>query len=196
MRNSLAANPVLELSTPPSQPAFSERITRPLRKGFRELTAFLAPYLAAMRDGRITTPTLAASLNHLAAHTTASAPLGSLPRDCRCLLQGYSTPDNAPVLRDFLKSLGIAAPRLWAVDLYDLRAIYDELGIPQPEMDFCVADATALPADFPAGGFDLVVQDFLFNCLPPSHYPRLLAETSLTIFASPQLRIIPDRIPL
>jgi ubiquinone/menaquinone biosynthesis C-methylase UbiE len=141
------------------------------------LEAFFAPYLMAMETGRITTPTLGASLQCISAQPDFEVHLRNLPRKTRCVLQGYSTPDNAEVLGAFLGRFGIDGEELHAVDLYNLEVVYKELNLPLPRLKYHLADATALPKTFEAA-FDLVIQDFLLNCVPHADQPRLLSETA------------------
>jgi ubiquinone/menaquinone biosynthesis C-methylase UbiE len=155
-----------------------ETSTRPLGKGYRDIVAFLEPYLSAASKGKTATPTLTASLRSLSHCRQIGAQMRRLPKNPACLLQGYSTPGNAAGLRDFLRGHGVDRPRLWAIDLFDIRAVYEALGIALPEFEFTVADAAALPPLFQDQVFDLVVQDFLLNCLPLADDGKLLLETA------------------
>lgn len=161
-----------------TRPLLPEASARPVGKGYRDIVGFLAPYFAAARSGASATPTLAASLRSLLPQALIAAHLRRLPSAVACLLQGYSTPGNADALRDFLGAHGVRSPRIWAVDLYDLRAVYRALRMPPPQMEFAVADAAALGALFPDGAFDVIVQDFLLNCLPLGRHGPLLEETA------------------
>ena len=101
-----------------------------------------------------------------------------LPRNASVLIQGYSAPGNSNALHIFLREIGVDKPHLMAVDLFDVREMYSALDISLPDTDFHIADATALPSEFCDGFIDLVVQDFLINCLPPKYYFELFQETA------------------
>lgn len=153
-----------------------EDMVRPLKKGYVHLEAFLAPYIRALETGQVTTPTLAASLRWIAAQPDLKPHLQRLPGNARCLMLGYSTPDNEEALRSFLGAYGIDGAKLHAVDLYNLKAVYRKLNLPLPRLKYHVADATALPKIFESA-FDLVIQDFLLNCVPHADQVRVLSET-------------------
>jgi SAM-dependent methyltransferase len=119
-------------------------------------------------------PTLTHSLAALGRLPGMAAALDRLGANRRCLLQGCTAPGNAVALRRFLGETGGGQVDITAVDLLDLPAIYARLGWPMPDMRFVRADARDLSARFPPDSFDLVVQDFLLNCAPPSHAPALL----------------------
>lgn len=147
----------------------------------READQFVARYAPNMSRatgqpaGPPLVPTLADSLAFLGRLPGMAAALDGLGANRRCLLQGCTAPDNAVALRRFLGETGGGHVDVTAVDLLDLPAIYARLGWPMPEMRFVRADARDLSARFPPDSFDLVVQDFLLNCAPPSHASALLA---------------------
>jgi len=155
-----------------------EDCVRPLGKGYRNIISFLEPYLSAFSDGVTTTPTLATSLHALLEQPVVGEHMRRLPKNATCLIQGYSTPGNADALRAFLCDHGIDSPSLWAVDLFDIGAVYQTLKIPLPKVEFRIADAADLPPSFQGGSFHLILQDFLLNCLPLAHHRKLLRETA------------------
>ena len=104
--------------------------------------------------------------------------LGGLPKEPLCLIQGYSTPGNAEALRQFIHDYIGSFPRIETVDLYDLPHLYDVLDIKMPPMRYHIADAAHLDYLYKNGAVDLVVQDFLLNCIPASKHEPLLNEVS------------------
>ncbi len=156
----------------------SEQVTRPMGKGYRDIIAFLAPYLMATQGEAEYTPTLETSLRRVLASPGIITGLQRLPCNASILIQGYSAPGNSEALRIFLHEIGVDLPKLKIVDLYNVQEIYLALGIPLPDAEFHIADATSLPSGFHDGCSDLVVQDFLLNCLPPKYHMNLLQETA------------------
>ena len=158
--------------------AVPESHSRPLGKGYRDVSAFLATYFSDDTDEKASTPTLVTGLELLSREADFTKPLEALPHHPACLIQGYSAPGNAAAIRRFLGTLRRGNPRMTAIDLFDLPALYARLGIVLPEVDFRIADATRMPLDFGAGTFDLILQDFLLNCIPSSQSADLLTETA------------------
>jgi SAM-dependent methyltransferase len=94
----------------------------------------------------------------------------------RCLIQGYVCPRNAVALRQFLKQWGIRKPRITAIDLFNLPAIYKRLKLSMPKMQYILADAANLAKHFADDSMDVIVQDFLLNCAPHSQRQPILDE--------------------
>ena len=143
-----------------------------------ELDQFLARYGRGRRKGEARPPDLQDSLEALASEPGANKLFAGLPASVCCLIQGYAGPGNARALREFLSAAGVVSVDIVAVDTYDLPAAFARLGFVQPEMRFCRADACDLSQWAADGSFDLIVQDFLLNCLPPLRHADLLAEAA------------------
>ncbi len=95
-----------------------------------------------------------------------------------CLIEGYSTPGNADALAHFLKEICDASSRIETIDLYDLPHLYEILGLEMPPMTYRIADAGPSRESVSRRFVDLVVQDFLLNCIPASRHEPLLKEVS------------------
>jgi hypothetical protein len=151
----------LTLSKPPRDPADDFFVARYVR-----FSRHFAPEL----------PTLGSSLAVFAGMEETRDILVALGRDVSCLIQGYTAPQNAKALRLFLSKAGIGLKDIFAVDLLDLPGIYQRLGVRMPQLRFFRGDACDISAWAPPGGFDIVIQDFTLNCLPPILAPRLMRE--------------------
>jgi SAM-dependent methyltransferase len=124
----------------------------------------------------------------LAAAPDLQHALGLLPKRVNALIEGYAGSRNAEALQAFLALAGVRDMDIVAIDLFDLPATYRRLSMTLPNMRFIQADACSLGAVAADGEFDVVVQDFLLNCLPPADAPRLLAEVARVL--APEGRFI------
>ncbi|QPN65883.1 class I SAM-dependent methyltransferase [Synechococcus sp. CBW1006] len=131
-------------------------------------------YVPGCREYCTTAPTLSSSLALFSDTPEFKAAIQSFGSSVSCLFQGYSSPGNAHSLRVALSGLGIEEIRILAVDRLCLPRIYSNLGVEMPEMDFIQHDACALESILDERRFDLVIQDFTLNCMPPSQAPSLL----------------------
>ena len=78
----------------------------------------------------------------------------------------------------FSSITGKPAPRIETVDLYDLPHLYSVLDIEMPDMAYHIADASHLEDIYPDHTVDVVVEDFLLNCIPASRHEALLREVA------------------
>jgi hypothetical protein len=156
--------------------SFPQDSARPLGKGYSEIMQMVLSYAAEGKtEGN---PTLAHSLDRFRCLPDIRQHLAGLSQLPLCLIQGYSTPGNAKALRQFIHDYIGSYPRIETVDLYDLPHLYDVLDIRMPQMRYHIADASHLDHLYPDGAIDLVVQDFLLNCIPASRHETLLKEVS------------------
>ena len=123
-------------------------------------------------------PTLAHSLDRIRLIPDLKQHLAGLAKDPLCLIQGYSTPGNAGALKQFVHDTNQSLPRIETVDLYDLPHLYEVLDLKMPCMRYHIADAAHLDHLYHDGAVDLVVQDFLLNCIPATRHEPLLKEVS------------------
>lgn len=156
--------------------SFHEDSARPLGKGYSEIMQMVLSY--ASEEKRAGNPTLSHSLDRIRLMPGIKTHLAGLPKKPRCLIQGYSTPGNAEALRQFIRDHIGSFPSIETVDLYDLPHLYDVLDIKMPPMRYHIADAAHLEHLYKNGVVDLVVQDFLLNCIPASKHEPLLKEVS------------------
>jgi len=160
---------------PPSpNGAFPQESARPLGKGYSEILQMVLSY--AVEGKSSGTPTLAHSLNRIRTIPEVNRHLAALAKEPLCLIQGYSTPGNADALMQFIGEMNHSVPRIETVDLYDLPHLYAVLDLKMPCMTYHIADAAHLEHLYPDGSVDLVVQDFLLNCIPASRHDPLLQE--------------------
>lgn len=122
-------------------------------------------------------PTLASSLAAFSSAPEFNSALAGLSPKARCLVIGYSTPSNARALRQVLGEHAVTDPSILVIDRLPIPEIYTEMGIEMPEIDFLQLDACNLGDALEADSFDLIVQDFVLNCMPPAHAPALLQST-------------------
>ncbi|PIL21992.1 hypothetical protein P775_01460 [Puniceibacterium antarcticum] len=133
-------------------------------------------YLETSPDFCPDAPTLASSLSVFATSDHFVASLATFGSNLECLFQGYTTPTNADDLRKALLGRGIDNVQIFAIDQIPLPTIYQELGVDMPEIEFIQADACAIGDRLAGRKFDLIVQDFVLNCMPPVYIPALLQE--------------------
>lgn len=118
--------------------------------------------------------TLASSLPIFCAQPDFIQTIEDLGASASCLFQGYSAPDNARTLRSALEGMGVKRVRIAAVDRLSLPKIYRRLGIDMPEIDFIQHEASSAAVLLGDQKFDLIVQDFVLNCMHPSLWPLLM----------------------
>jgi len=160
----------------PVMNAFSLDAARPLGKGYSEIMQMVLSYAAAGKSSG--NPTLSHSLERVRLMPDIKQHLAGLPKEPLCLIEGYSTPGNAEALREFIHEINGAFPKVETIDLYDLPHLYEVLGFPMPCMCYHIADAAHLDQLYNDGAVDLVVQDFLLNCIPASRHEPVLKEVS------------------
>jgi hypothetical protein len=148
-----------------------------------ELDYFISRYQRHDRSSGARPPDLDDSLAELSRIHAGLGTRGRLPRSCRCLIQGYAAPRNARSLRSYLISRGVDPAEIIAVDLYDLPSTYARLGCELPPLRFEQADARNLQGVLDDHCIDLVVQDFLVNCMPPGDIAALFREVSRVLSA-------------
>jgi SAM-dependent methyltransferase len=161
---------------PIGAPGFTAHAARPLGKGYSEIMQMVLSYAVAGKSGG--NPTLLHSLDQFRKMPGIAEHFAKLPRHPRVLIQGYSTPGNASALRQFLTDYAPPQPRIETIDLYDLPHLYAVLDIEMPDMIYHIADAAYLEGLYQDHSIDLVVQDFLLNCIPASRHEDLLQEVS------------------
>ena len=159
-----------------SVPRIPDRLARPLGRGARDLAALIGQFVAPVPNAPGANPNVQRSLEHFVRLPELAPRLRRLPGSPTVLLQGYTDPRNAEALRCFLAGQVTGSPRLHALDLYDLPAVYGLLGFPPPDFEFHLADASDLHGHFTDGSVDVVVQDFLLNCAPAALHAPILAE--------------------
>jgi len=160
----------------PTAKSFSQKAARPLGKGYSQIMEMVLSYAAAEKCSG--NPTLSHSLERVRLMPDVKLHLGRLPKEPLCLIEGYSTPGNAGALRQFIHEINGSFPRIETVDLYDLPHLYEVLGFEMPPMKYHIADAAHLDDLYSDGAVDLVVQDFLLNCIPASRHEPVLSEVS------------------
>lgn len=137
---------------------------------------FVAKYVNSSAHFAPDLPTLESSLRAFSRMDEAREALAALGGRASCLIQGYTAPKNVEALRRRLSEAGVARADVVAVDLLDLPRIYDRLGVGMPDVDFLQGDACDLSALIADAVFDIVIQDFTLNCLPPVLAPKLSRE--------------------
>jgi SAM-dependent methyltransferase len=154
--------------------SFPQDAARPLGKGYSEIMQMVLSYAVAGKSAG--NPTLSHSLERIRLMPDLKQHLAGLAKDPLCLIQGYSTPGNAEALKQFIHDINQSLPRIETVDLYDLPHLYEVLDLKMPCMRYHIADASHLDHLYHDGAVDLVVQDFLLNCIPASRHEPLLKE--------------------
>lgn len=122
-------------------------------------------------------PNLSDSLSFLQNFKDVSDALCKLPVNVKALIEGYSCQTNAEGLRKFLATYGVTVLDISVIDIYDLPSTYQSLGIALPEINFYQRCASDLEGVAQSQSFDVVVQDFLLNCIPPSEIAKVLSES-------------------
>ena len=171
---------------PLSSPAalrIPDQLARPLGRGAHDLASAIGLFTLPAPDAPGANPNLQRSLERFAQLPELGPRLRRLPVRPAVLIQGYSDPGNAGALRGFLRAQAGLEPRVEAIDLYDLPAVYQLLGFPPPDFGFRVADASDLRSHHAAGTVDVVVQDFLLNCAPPALHAPILREVARILSA-------------
>ena len=159
---------------PPNPLITTERHQQPTRT--QELEHFISRYLRSQPSDCARAPDLLDSLAAFAPLHAALGRHGDLPDPCHCLIEGYAAPGNAESLRHYLASTGLQQIEIHAVDLYDIAATYAKMGQAIPAMQYDVADARDLRGVVPDAFIDLVIQDFLVNCVQPRDMPAIFQE--------------------
>jgi SAM-dependent methyltransferase len=158
----------------PAAGTFPQGSARPLGKGYSEIMQMVLSYAVAGKTAG--NPTLSHSLERVRLMPDLKQHLAGLAKEPLCLIQGYSTPGNAEALRQFIHEINESFPRIETVDLYDLPHLYEVLDLKMPCMRYHIADAAHLDHLYEDGVVDMVVQDFLLNCIPASRHEPLLKE--------------------
>ncbi len=143
----------------------------------RAMQQTVARYVPGSRHFQSAAPTLASSLAVFSESGGFASALAGLPADAACLMMGCCAPANVEALRAVLARHGVTDPSILIIDRLPIPDIYADLGLTMPGADFLQIDACA-PGDSLAGrSFDLIVQDFVLNCMPPAQWPALLRST-------------------
>ena len=156
--------------------SFPQDAARPLGKGYSEIMQMVLSYAVPGKSAG--NPTLSHSLERIRLMPDHQQHLAGLAKEPLCLIQGYSTPGNAEALRQFIHNTNQSFPQIETVDLYDLPHLYEVLDLKMPCMRYHIADAAHLDHLYHDGAVDLVVQDFLLNCIPASRHEPLMKEVS------------------
>jgi hypothetical protein len=135
------------------------------------ITHFVQQFVANEKADNEGTPTLAKSLDVERGHPDIAASIGRLGDAPVVLFQGYTAPSNAQAFRDFLALFGSLHPSIHALDLHDMPAIYRQMGIPVPGLNFHVSDACDKLSGLSDGQVSILIQHGLGNCCPPSRWP-------------------------
>jgi SAM-dependent methyltransferase len=138
---------------------------------------FVARYVATSEHHLPKLQTFASSTEVFKGFEGITKVFGCLPKNVSCLFQGYTAPYNIKALENFLCHFGIKLKDTLAIDLLDIPSIYKRLGIHIPELRFIQGNACDLRNYAQTGSFDIVVQDFILNCLPTIFAKSLLKET-------------------
>ena len=165
-------------SNPSFVPRIPEHLARPLGRGASDLAASIGQFVAPAPNAPGANPNVQRSLEHFARLPELGPRLQRLAGSPVALIQGYSDPGNADALGDFLARWIGCPPRMQAIDLYDLPAVYELLGFPPPAFEFRLADASDLQGHYADGSVDVLVQDFLLNCAPTALHAPILREVA------------------
>lgn len=138
---------------------------------------FVARYVSTSEHHLPELPTFASSIDVFKDCKDNTKIFESLSKNVSCLFQGYTAPDNAQALERFLCHFGIKIADVLAIDLLDLPSIYKRLGVHVPPMRFIQGDACDLAQSVQSGSIDIVIQDFILNCLPTTFALSLFKET-------------------
>ena len=141
-----------------------------------ELEHFISRYRRRDSTDSLKAPDLNDSLVEFAKIHSHLESKGRLPSPCRCLIEGYAAQGNAQSLRDYLVSRGVKTIDILAVDLYDLPSVYARMGYELPPLRFQIGDARDLRGIVMDASVDLVIQDFLVNCVHPGDVSAIFRE--------------------
>lgn len=156
--------------------SLSETLCRPLGFGYEDYPSLVQQYAyPSVHNGR--TPDLGTSLAGLRQAGVSDALDLSLGENPCCLIQGISCPRNGTVLREFLESQGIVAPKILAIGIANIAAVLAAMKMSLPDVQFSVADASRL-SSFPNGSVQLLVQDHLLNCAPHAMHEGIIREAA------------------
>ena len=137
---------------------------------------FVGRYVSSSQHYRPEAPTMAKSLAVFGESAEFQSFVASQCASVDCLFQGYTSPKNGDALRHVLLGQGIERAHIVAVDRIQLPLVYEQLGVAMPDIEFVHADACDLGDQFGDRKFDIIVQDFVLNCIAPTAAPALLSE--------------------
>ena len=152
----------------------SPEIAKPLGKGFDHVEIFLSEYIRQDRTEDSATPDLGLSLGHIQRISGIDSLLAGVNNNPLCLIEGCTSPTNGKALFEFLNRYGKKNPIIHAIDLIDVKTIFEQQGILMPNLDFFVMDATRLKYNNESIG--VVAQDFLLNCAPHNTHYQIMHE--------------------
>jgi SAM-dependent methyltransferase len=155
-----------------------ERLAKPLGKGFDEVECFLSEYLRPDRDEVNSTPDLGFSLGHVEKIDGIEQILHGIDQNPECLIEGCTSPTNGKALKEFLEKYKKSVEQVTAIDLIDIKGIFDKHKLDMPYTKFRVADATDLKEMYNDASVDVVAQDFLLNCAPFSSQKPIMQEVA------------------
>lgn len=150
---------------------------RPLGQGWSRIHRFLEDAAAEPVPGGVRFPTLRQALDAISGSADLGDAFAELSATPDCLIAGISHPRNGVALAEFLAGLQRASTSMHAIDLCDVRAVFEGMGVTMPRVRFRVADAADL-SPFPSDSVDLVVQDGLLNCTPHEKHRAILSEAA------------------
>ena len=156
----------------------TDNIARPLGKGFDQVELFLEEYIREDRDEGTSTPDLKLSLGHVELIDGIEEILAPIRQEPLGLIEGCTSPTNGKALKEFLERHGKVSPEIYAIDLIDVKTIFDRFGIEMPYTSFFVGDATNLKNTYRDGSVDVVAQDFLLNCAPYTTHLPIMQEVN------------------
>jgi len=153
-----------------------EKLAKPLGIGFDNVWTFLQEYIRPDREEGTSTPDLTFSLEHVKRIPDLDELVRRVGQNPLCVIEGCTSPTNGSALKQFVESYGIMNPEIHAIDLIDVKSIFEHHGIPMPDLSFHVADARDLSSLFGTGSVGIVAQDFLLNCAPYSTHLPIMQE--------------------
>lgn len=153
-----------------------EAVARPLGRGLHDPGGLIRNFLRPDPGAPGAAPNAQRSLDRFAQLPELATALRRLPASPRVLIEGCADPGNPEAVRRFLQPHITGEARVQVIDLYDLPKMYALLGLPAPEFAFRIADAAALRRSHPDASVDVVFQDFLLNCAPPTLHDLILRE--------------------
>ncbi len=156
----------------------SEELARPLRKGFDAVHVFLHEYIRADRHEAISTPDLGLSLGHIEHIGNIGELVSEVREKPLCLIEGCTSPTNGQALAQFMARQNKPDATVHAIDLIDVKSIFDGYGITMIDTDFFVADACDLRDNYKNNSVDVIAQDFLLNCAPFDSHKPIMQEAN------------------